>query len=121
MSDRKPISDRVRFQVLKRDRFTCQYCGKSGVELEVDHITPVAKGGTNDIGNLITACKSCNRGKSDMLVIPDGYVLERESKSKRVSLLVRPSVYDAAKEIAKEKGQSFNDYINDLLESEVSG
>jgi hypothetical protein len=33
--------------------------------LEVDHITPVADGGTNDIINLVTACKACNSGKSD--------------------------------------------------------
>lgn len=64
---RKSISKKLRFEVFKRDDFTCQYCGKSApnVILEADHIEPVSKGGTNDILNLITSCFECNRGKSD--------------------------------------------------------
>lgn len=67
VSKRKTISKTVRFEIFKRDKFTCQYCGKSApdVTLEIDHIVPVAKGGTNDIMNLITACRDCNRGKTD--------------------------------------------------------
>lgn len=47
---RVPISKALRFEVFKRDSFTCQYCGRSAPEvvLEVDHIVPVSKGGTND-------------------------------------------------------------------------
>ena len=33
------------------------------VILEVDHVLPVCEGGTNDIDNLVTSCKDCNRGK----------------------------------------------------------
>lgn len=64
---RKPISKAVRFEVFKRDKFTCQYCGVSAPEaiLEVDHIKPVSKGGTNDLLNLVTACRDCNRGKTN--------------------------------------------------------
>lgn len=67
MAKRKGISKSTRFEVFKRDSFTCQYCGKSApdVVLEVDHINPVSKGGDDDISNLITACFDCNRGKSD--------------------------------------------------------
>jgi len=72
---RKPISKKLRFEVFKRDRFTCQYCGSHPpkVILEVDHIEPVALGGTNDDGNLITACFDCNRGKAarDLQVAPE--------------------------------------------------
>lgn len=62
---RKSISKKNRFEVFKRDSFTCQYCGASApdVLLEVDHINPVASGGTNDILNLITSCRDCNSGK----------------------------------------------------------
>ena len=65
MAKRKSIPQKVRFEVFKRDNFTCQYCGRSApdVILEVDHINPVANGGDNDITNLITSCKDCNRGK----------------------------------------------------------
>mgnify|MGYP003405974009 CR=1 FL=1 len=50
---RKTISKKIRFEVFKRDNFTCQYCGRMApdVVLEVDHINPVSKGGDNDISN----------------------------------------------------------------------
>lgn len=65
MSDRTPISKRVRFEIFKRDLFACQYCGQTppAVVLEVDHIVPVADSGSNEPHNLITACFDCNRGK----------------------------------------------------------
>lgn len=68
MSKRKAISKRVRFEVLKRDSFRCQYCGadSSGCALHIDHITPVALGGSNDAHNLVTSCASCNLGKSSI-------------------------------------------------------
>jgi len=64
---RTQIQKSVRFEVFKRDCFTCQYCGGKApdVVLEVDHIIPVSKGGTNGILNLVSACRSCNSGKSD--------------------------------------------------------
>ncbi len=64
---RKALTKKIRFEVFKRDSFTCKYCGAKAPEavLAVDHIEPVAKGGTNDVLNLITACQSCNAGKSD--------------------------------------------------------
>lgn len=56
-----------RFEIFKRDGFTCQYCGSRppDVILEVDHIIPIAGDGTDDDVNLITACFNCNRGKRD--------------------------------------------------------
>lgn len=66
---RKPFSTRERFEVLKRDNFSCHYCGRTtadGIKLHVDHVIPVAKGGTNDLENLVAACDECNLGKSDI-------------------------------------------------------
>jgi hypothetical protein len=62
------ISKKIRFEVFKRDGFTCQYCGKHPPEviLEVDHINPKSKGGQDDINNLLTSCFDCNRGKSNI-------------------------------------------------------
>lgn len=67
---RKAISKKVRFEVFKRDSFTCQYCGKAApdVILHVDHIDPVSRGGGNDILNLITSCADCNGGKSNRVL-----------------------------------------------------
>lgn len=52
MTKRKAISKKIRFEVFKRDSFTCQYCGEKApdVILHVDHIDPVAKGGGKDFG-----------------------------------------------------------------------
>lgn len=66
---RSPIRPGLRFAVLNRDQFTCQYCGRRngepGVRLHVDHRVPVAKGGDNSMSNLVTACEECNLGKSN--------------------------------------------------------
>ncbi len=64
------LSVKTRFEVFKRDRFTCQYCGKHppDVLLEADHIVPRAAGGSDDIANLTTACSDCNRGKGARLL-----------------------------------------------------
>lgn len=62
---RKAITKTMRFEVFKRDNFTCQYCGATppAVVLQVDHIEAVANGGKNDEDNLITSCQPCNLGK----------------------------------------------------------
>jgi hypothetical protein len=67
VTKRKSLSKKIRFNVFKRDNFRCAYCGESPpkVVLEVDHITPVSKGGDNGINNLLTACFDCNRGKTN--------------------------------------------------------
>lgn len=63
---RKSISPRVRFLVLQRDDFRCRYCGATAEDdrLHLDHIHPVARGGVDDLENLLTACQTCNLGKA---------------------------------------------------------
>lgn len=70
-SSRK-ISDKLRYQVLKRDNFKCCLCGASpakdpSIELHIDHIIPYSKSGETTIDNLQTLCSKCNLGKSDIL------------------------------------------------------
>ena len=64
--DVHPVADSVRYEVLVRDRI-CQLCGVGRDEaiLEVDHITPRSKGGSNETSNLQVLCRVCNRGKSN--------------------------------------------------------
>lgn len=66
MTERIQIGKRLRFEIFKRDEFTCVYCGAHPPQalLEVDHVHPVAEGGENDEDNLVTACFDCNRGKA---------------------------------------------------------
>lgn len=67
---RKGLSQRLRFEVLRRDSFTCRYCGRSAPEvaLHIDHVVPVAAGGDNVPENLVTACQGCNLGKGARLL-----------------------------------------------------
>lgn len=69
--NREPISKKMRFEVFKRDGFRCVYCGAHPCEtviLQVDHVHPVAEGGSNEIDNLVTACINCNAGKGARLL-----------------------------------------------------
>ena len=66
-AERKKLTAKLRYEILKRDGFRCQICGASqedGVKLHVDHIKPVARGGLTAPENLRTLCQSCNLGKS---------------------------------------------------------
>ncbi|ANV86046.1 HNH endonuclease [Picosynechococcus sp. PCC 7117] len=62
---RLPIPDSVRKYVYQRDNYQCQCCGSRHHEtqLSIDHIIPLAKGGSNDISNLQTLCLNCNQKK----------------------------------------------------------
>ena len=89
---RKAIGKKLRFEVFKRDEFTCVYCGATppSVILQIDHIHPVAEGGSNHIDNLITSCQPCNIGKGANLLtnIPQSlkekasFVAEQEAQLK---------------------------------------
>jgi DnaD/phage-associated family protein len=90
----RSISSSLRFETFQRDQHTCQYCGRRPpeVELEVDHLIPVAKNGTDDPENLVTSCKDCNRGKSAKLIagLPGNKTIEdrrTEIREQRLSEL----------------------------------
>ena len=88
---RKPLSKKTRFEVFKRDSFTCQYCGRKApdVILHVDHIKAVVKGGDNDIFNLITSCADCNLGKDTAL--DENLALEKQTCKQLEDLQERKS------------------------------
>ncbi len=60
--------------VFARDRWKCQYCGKSfsDSELTYDHVVPKSKGGKTNWENIVTACKKCNMKKADKTVKESG-------------------------------------------------
>ena len=68
--ERNKVTSTLRYDVLKRDHFTCKMCGatvKDGIKLQVDHIIPVSKGGKTTMSNLQTLCQRCNQGKSNKI------------------------------------------------------
>ena len=69
-AERAKMTPSIRYRVLSRDGFRCQICGarqEDGVQLHVDHIIPVSKGGKTEMQNLRTLCDLCNLGKGDRL------------------------------------------------------
>lgn len=87
----------VRFDVFKRDGFSCGYCGRKppAVTLEVDHIIPRVEGGGDDVENLVTSCWDCNRGKGAVPLDQDPDAI--------------PSVADRT-EIVREREQQLRAY-----------
>jgi hypothetical protein len=73
------VTKRTRYEVLRRDGHACRYCGGAApdVVLTVDHVTPVALGGSDKPENLVAACKDCNAGKSSSS--PDETLVEQVS------------------------------------------
>ncbi len=67
LTDQDPIPDSIRYRVLKESGGRCALCGatKKDSLLDVDHIKPRSKGGTNDIENLQVLCAKCNRSKGN--------------------------------------------------------
>jgi 5-methylcytosine-specific restriction endonuclease McrA len=64
---------KLRFKVLERDGFRCQYCGRDPktfpeVKLQIDHVRPDSKGGLFIEENLTTSCQECNLGKGDVIL-----------------------------------------------------
>lgn len=68
IGDREPIPKVIREAVIKRDGMVCAYCGSEAGPWHIDHIHPVSRGGTDEIGNLTVACALCNLSKGDRLL-----------------------------------------------------
>lgn len=111
---RKTLSVRTRFEVFKRDDFTCQYCGRRSPEavLQVDHISPSAGGGSDDPINLITACWECNSGKA---AIPLNEVMTGEDPHDRaIEILERQRQLDEYNRIIAERAERLDSDVWDL-------
>ena len=118
---REAIPRKVRFEVFKRDLFTCQYCGRKAPEvvLHLDHIDPVANGGTDDIVNLITSCSGCNLGKgatplSDNQAIEKTRAQLEELEERRTQLEMMLEWQRSLQELDKSTIESIADFWNEL-------
>ncbi len=59
----RPQVKLTRREIFRRDNYTCQYCGKQGLNLTIDHVLPRHLGGNNNWTNVVTACATCNHRK----------------------------------------------------------
>lgn len=60
------VTKRVRFEVLRRDNYTCRYCHATDKKLTIDHVIPQALGGSDNPNNLVACCMDCNSGKTSI-------------------------------------------------------
>jgi len=63
----------VREYLLEKWRRTCAYCGATAVPLEVEHIVPKSRGGSNRVSNLTLACVPCNKKKDNQTAAEFGH------------------------------------------------
>lgn len=66
--------------VMRRDNYTCQYCGTSTARMTLDHIIPRTAGGRDDWENLVCACEDCNSRKGNRTPSEAGIALKRRPK-----------------------------------------
>ncbi|HEX7973263.1 MAG TPA: HNH endonuclease [Anaerolineales bacterium] len=59
----RPSVHLTKREVLRRDDFTCQYCGRRAPYLTIDHVIPRRLGGRHTWNNLVAACPTCNHHK----------------------------------------------------------
>ncbi len=72
----------------------CAYCGTSGVPLNIDHVRPRSRGGSNRISNLVLACVPCNQTKGNTSV--EAFLAHRPERLAKILKQVSPPLQDAA-------------------------
>ncbi len=79
---KKPVPPTISFNkknILKRDGYTCQYCGRnSGERMTIDHVIPKSQGGRTVWENVVSACRACNLRKGNKGPAEAGMSLRRK-------------------------------------------
>ncbi len=99
------IPNQLRMEILERNGFTCQLCGRTGgdadpadparkVRLVIDHETPIEQGGTNDKSNLRVLCTACNQAKANIQP-PTETAKNLLARIRKQSRSVQKEVYEA--------------------------
>ena len=79
---RRPVLPTISFNkknIIKRDAYTCQYCGRNGGErMTIDHVIPKSLGGRTVWENVVSACRACNLRKGNKSLNEAGMRLLRK-------------------------------------------
>lgn len=94
----------VKEYLLEKFKYHCAYCGKSGVPLEVEHIIPKSRGGSNRVSNLTIACHNCNQKKGNKTAKEFGYPrIQKQAKKSLRSTSFMNLVYSRLFKNIKQK------------------
>lgn len=103
------ISPQLRMEILERNGFTCQLCGRTGgdpdptdpaskVRLVIDHLTPISHGGGNERENLRVLCSACNQARSN-IEPPSESAANLLARIRRAPRRVQAEVFEALRRI----------------------
>ena len=84
----------VREYILQKYDYTCVYCGAKDVPLQMEHVVPKARGGSNRTSNLVLACKKCNQKKGSKSI--DEFLSKNKSLLKKIKSKLKASLKDVA-------------------------
>ena len=84
----------IREYLLEKWHRKCAYCGKENVHLQIEHINPKSKGGSNAVSNLTLACESCNKKKGVLSV--DVFLKDKPDVLSRVLMQLKKPLSDSA-------------------------
>lgn len=92
----------VRAYVLEKFNHTCAYCGATDAPLEVEHIVPRSRGGSDRVSNLTLACRACNQAKGDRTAAEFGHpaVQERAGRPLRDAAAVNATRWALWRELS---------------------
>ena len=82
----RPRVKLTRREIFIRDNFTCQYCGRHGHDLTIDHVVPRSRGGRHVWDNVVAACKPCNHRKGGKSLVEARMPLRKEPGEPRAGM-----------------------------------
>jgi 5-methylcytosine-specific restriction endonuclease McrA len=84
----------VKEYLLTKWQHQCAYCDASNTRLEIDHVRPRSKGGSNRISNLVIACQPCNEAKADRSL--EAFLSDQPERLARIQAQLKSPLVDAA-------------------------
>lgn len=103
----------LRQVILERDGFACTYCGSTDQPLHVDHVIPRSRGGRDTLGNLTTACRTCNLRKHAKT---SEALREWVAKREREYADLEAAILWGWVDVCQDLDEPVPSWVNDLLE-----
>lgn len=112
---------RFRTKLLVKQNFKCAYClvNIRGKRMNIEHVTPLKKGGTNNISNLVASCAGCNKKKANKLLSGS----EKKLLKENLELLRKESVeekklYNQQVDIIRQLDEEFGYELQQMFKEE---
>jgi hypothetical protein len=84
----------IREYLLEKFNRTCVYCRAKNIPLQVEHVIPKAKGGSNRVSNLTLACNDCNKSKGTLSI--EEFLYDKPALLKKIKSQIKIPLKDAA-------------------------